>query len=97
MSYELLEEDDASYSLKDAKGKQIKIAKQALSDALHQKIRGFYKGGEVPASLAPSEDMEQDSFLANALSQPIPQDSAKPAFVSQNAYEKIGSVANQVI
>ena len=47
MDYELLNEDENSYHLKDPKGKELRIAKQALSDALHEKIKGYAKGGLV--------------------------------------------------
>ena len=47
MSYELINEDDLSYELKHPKGQTFKVAKQALSDAIHAKIKGYAKGGKV--------------------------------------------------
>lgn len=71
MDYDLLHEDENSYKLKHPKGHEITVAKQALSDAFHQKLKGMMKpikmndGGEVPASLAPNEALgEQDPQLS---------------------------------
>lgn len=52
MSYELLDEDEKSYKLKHPKGHEMVIAKQAISDAFHERIRGLApkkmaKGGVV--------------------------------------------------
>jgi hypothetical protein len=51
MSYELLQEDEQSYKLKHPEGHEVTIAKQHLSDVLHQKIRGYAKGGFVDEAL----------------------------------------------
>lgn len=50
MDYKLLKEDDDAYHLMDPKGKEMRVAKQALSDALHEKIRGYANGGEVESA-----------------------------------------------
>jgi hypothetical protein len=69
MDYELLHEDDKTYRLKHPKGYEITIAKQAVSDAIHQKVRGYAKGGKVaPAALAPNEDVGGDDMLNTLLS-----------------------------
>lgn len=47
MSYELIHEDENSYHLKHPEGHKIQIAKSAISDVLHQRIKSFYKGGDV--------------------------------------------------
>ena len=77
MDYELLKEDEHIYHLKDPKGKEVKIAKQAVSDAVHQKIKGFFKGGNVETTDEgdapelgffdrPKIDDARAAYLANA-------------------------------
>lgn len=97
MDYKLLNEDDHSYELKDPKGKTIKIAKQAISDALHSKIRGFADGGKVgedgdpmpPASLTPNEKLDEDQFLSTMTAQPTAYEPLSPA---QKAAQWTGDV-----
>lgn len=69
MDYELLNEDEHTYNLKDPKGKELKIAKQSLSDALHEKIRGYAKGGLVSDEI----EKESDPFssMGDALGAPL--------------------------
>lgn len=49
MSYELLHEDDDMYKLKHPNGKEVVIAKKALSDAFHQKVRSMFP---IPKKMA---------------------------------------------
>lgn len=89
MNYELLDEDDHSYHLQDPKGKQIKIAKQAISDALHEKIRGYAKGGKVES---PFEDLSAGS---DPLMSPLeePQSESIPDYTSAaQPYSRLDSI-----
>lgn len=77
MDYELLHEDEQTYRLKHPKGHEITIAKQAVSDAIHQKVRSYAKGGKVaPAALTPNEDIGGDEMLNTLLSpsEPSPEE-----------------------
>jgi len=69
--YELIHEDDRIFRLKDKSGKEFSIAKQAINDAVTQKIRGYAKGGLV----TPVED-EQPSFIDSL---PVLRDSQQAA------------------
>jgi hypothetical protein len=88
MDYQLLKEDEHSYHLKDPKGKTLRIAKQSISDALHEKIRGYSSGGKVaPASLTKTEDLPEADPLTNQLlsSNPAEQIPEEPSFAEKVA------------
>ena len=62
--YEYISDDEHSYTLKGKDGKEFKVAKQSISDAIHGKITNMKpvkmaKGGEVPAALDPNYDVNK--------------------------------------
>lgn len=79
-SYELLHEDETTYKLKHPKGHEITIAKQAVSDAIHQKVRGFARGGRVDSAL---EAMGADDDSYKAPRTEVPEETEKPSFFSE--------------
>jgi len=78
MSYEYLSEDEGSYKLKHPAGHEVVIAKQAISDALHAKIKGMApikvaEGGRapgVPSMLDPSA-VDTPDMLTQAVNTPL--------------------------
>jgi len=74
--YEYISDDEHSYTLKGKDGKEFKVAKQSISDAIHGKITNMKpvkmaKGGEVPAALDPNFQPQEQSPLMPNLSAPI--------------------------
>lgn len=62
--YQYISDDEHSYTLKGKDGKEFKVAKQSISDAIHGKITSMKpvkmaKGGEVPAALDPNYNVNQ--------------------------------------
>lgn len=71
--YELMNEDEHTYHMKHPDGRELKIAKQAISDAFHEKIRSMApqkmnEGGEVGSNIV--EDVLQTPAMQQDFSTP---------------------------
>lgn len=71
--YQYISDDEHSYTLKGKDGKEFKVAKQSISDAIHGKITNMKpvkmaNGGEVPAALDPNYQ-QIDQMLTPNLNQ----------------------------
>lgn len=106
--YQYISDDEHSYTLKGKDGKEFKVAKQSISDAIHGKITSMKpvkmaKGGEVPAALDPNYQPQEQSPLIPDLSapvqmpaQPVQQyQSPDPGVISNDQWNQLSAVDRQ--
>lgn len=90
MGYKLLHEDEKSFRLSDGKGKQFTVAKEAISKAVLEKIRGYADGGVVKK--ATDEELAQMESTKPAEESPI----ITPAMIAQGMREGVAQTAAQL-
>ena len=106
--YQYISDDEHSYTLKGKDGKEFKVAKQSISDAIHGKItnmkpKKMADGGIVPDALNPDyQQIDQSSYMPDLSApvqmpaQPVQQyQSPDPGVISNDQWNQLSPVDRQ--
>ena len=106
--YQYISDDEHSYTLKGKDGKEFKVAKQSISDAIHGKItnmkpKKMADGGIVPDALNPDyQQVDQSSYMPDLSApvqmpaQPVQQyQSPDPGVISNDQWNQLSAVDRQ--